>query len=74
MGGSEGGNQAYTVGAATAGYSAGNLHIPGNELSWEDSSFTYLSNLASPFEILVEACDGASGYENKLDSAVPRAR
>lgn len=58
------------VGAATAGYAVGNLHIPGHELPWEDSSFTYPSNLASPLEILIEASNGASDYGNKFGEPV----
>nr|XP_051177914.1 probable phosphoribosylformylglycinamidine synthase, chloroplastic/mitochondrial [Lolium perenne] len=33
---------------------------------WEDSSFSYPSNLASPLQILIDASDGASDYGNKF--------
>ncbi|CAG9860959.1 unnamed protein product [Phyllotreta striolata] len=52
--------------AGTAGYSVGNLQIPGYVLPWEDQSFSYPSNFAPPLEILVEASNGASDYGNKF--------
>ena len=52
--------------AGTAAYCVGNLRIPGYELPWEDRSFRYPSNLASPLEIEIEASDGASDYGNKF--------
>lgn len=52
--------------AGTAGYSVGNLNIPGYSLDWEDGSFEYPSNFASPLEIIVEASNGASDYGNKF--------
>ncbi|TYH11748.1 hypothetical protein ES288_A06G010600v1 [Gossypium darwinii] len=52
--------------ASTAGYTTGNLNIEGSYAPWEDASFTYPSNLASPLEILVEASNGASDYGNKF--------
>ncbi|MEJ2548749.1 MAG: AIR synthase-related protein, partial [Gemmatimonadota bacterium] len=52
--------------AGTAAYCVGNLRIPGYELPWEDASFRYPSNLASPLEIEIEASDGASDYGNKF--------
>ena len=52
--------------AGTAAYCVGNLRIPGHELPWEDLSFRYPANLASPLEILIEASDGASDYGNKF--------
>ncbi|XP_018567396.1 phosphoribosylformylglycinamidine synthase [Anoplophora glabripennis] len=52
--------------AGTAGYSVGNLHIPGYDLPWEDKSFEYPLNFAPPLEILVEASNGASDYGNKF--------
>lgn len=58
------------VGAGTAGYSVGNLRISGHELPWEDSSFDYPSNLASPLDILIEASNGASDYGNKFGEPV----
>jgi phosphoribosylformylglycinamidine synthase len=33
---------------------------------WEDSSFTYPPNLASPLQILIDASNGASDYGNKF--------
>eukprot|EP00741_Cyanophora_paradoxa_P009030 tig00001437_g8743.t1 len=52
--------------ASTAGYSVGNLNIPGYSLPWEDSEFMYPSNLASPLQIAIEASNGASDYGNKF--------
>jgi phosphoribosylformylglycinamidine synthase len=52
--------------AGTAAYCVGNLRIPGYELPWEDASFVYPSNLASPLQIEVEASNGASDYGNKF--------
>jgi phosphoribosylformylglycinamidine synthase len=52
--------------AGTAAYCVGNLRIPGYELPWEDPSFRYPGNLASPLEIEIEASDGASDYGNKF--------
>ena len=52
--------------AGTAAYCVGNLRIPGYELPWEDISFAYPSNLASPLQIEVEASNGASDYGNKF--------
>ncbi|XP_076273876.1 phosphoribosylformylglycinamidine synthase [Rhynchophorus ferrugineus] len=52
--------------AGTAGYSVGNLHIPGYKLSSDDDTFQYPSNFAPPLEILIEASNGASDYGNKF--------
>ncbi|GLJ28241.1 hypothetical protein SUGI_0554860 [Cryptomeria japonica] len=52
--------------AATAGYCVGNLQIEGSTSPWEDLSFSYPSNLASPLQILIEASNGASDYGNKF--------
>ncbi|MBI5075526.1 MAG: phosphoribosylformylglycinamidine synthase [Nitrospirae bacterium] len=52
--------------AGTAAYCVGNLQIPGYELPWEDSSFAYPANLASPLTIEIQASDGASDYGNKF--------
>ncbi|OAY38594.1 probable phosphoribosylformylglycinamidine synthase, chloroplastic/mitochondrial [Manihot esculenta] len=52
--------------AATAGYCVGNLNIEGSYAPWEDHSFTYPSNLASPLQILIDASNGASDYGNKF--------
>ncbi len=56
--------------AGTAAYCVGNLRIPGYELPWEDPSFLYPSNLASPLEIEIEASNGASDYGNKFGEPV----
>lgn len=56
--------------AGTAGYCVGNLRIPGYELPWEDPSFTYPTNLASPLEIEIQASNGASDYGNKFGEPV----
>ncbi|KAM7492012.1 hypothetical protein LguiA_034933 [Lonicera macranthoides] len=52
--------------ASTAGYCVGNLNIEGSNAPWEDPSFTYPSNLASPLHILIDASNGASDYGNKF--------
>lgn len=58
------------VGVATAGYSVGNLHIPDFPLPWEDPTFEYPNNLASPLDILIQASNGASDYGNKFGEPV----
>nr|KYP33930.1 hypothetical protein KK1_045178 [Cajanus cajan] len=40
---------------------AGGFYAP-----WEDPSFTYPSNLASPLQILIDSSNGASDYGNKF--------
>ncbi|KAL3721462.1 hypothetical protein ACJRO7_033890 [Eucalyptus globulus] len=52
--------------AATAGYCVGNLNLEGSYAPWEDLSFSYPSNLASPLQILIDASNGASDYGNKF--------
>ncbi|KYN43813.1 Phosphoribosylformylglycinamidine synthase [Trachymyrmex septentrionalis] len=52
--------------AGTAGYSVGNLCIPGYDLPWEEKGQIYPTNLASPLEIIIEASNGASDYGNKF--------
>ncbi|KAK2968535.1 hypothetical protein RJ640_009380 [Escallonia rubra] len=52
--------------ASTAGYCVGNLNMEGSYAPWEDTSFTYPSNLASPLQILIDASNGASDYGNKF--------
>ncbi len=52
--------------AGTAAYSVGNLRIPGYNLPWEDDSFVYPANLATPLDIEIEASNGASDYGNKF--------
>lgn len=54
------------MGAGTAGYCVGNLHLDGYPLPGEDPSFTYPPNLASPQQILIDASNGASDYGNKF--------
>ena len=56
--------------AGTAAYCVGNLCIPGYRLPWEDESFIYPSNLATPLEIEIEASSGASDYGNKFGEPV----
>lgn len=63
------GRGAYAV-AGVCAYCVGNLNVPGYELPWEDKSFVYPSNLASPLEIEVKASDGASDYGNKFGEPV----
>ncbi|KAL2525837.1 putative phosphoribosylformylglycinamidine synthase [Abeliophyllum distichum] len=52
--------------ASTAGYCVGNLNIEGSYAPWEDPSFAYPANLASPLQILIDASNGASDYGNKF--------
>ncbi|MGD8699893.1 MAG: phosphoribosylformylglycinamidine synthase [Gemmatimonadales bacterium] len=56
--------------AGTAAYCVGHLRIPDYELPWEDSSFRYPTNLATPLEIEIEASNGASDYGNKFGEPV----
>lgn len=56
--------------AGTAGYSFGNLRIPGYDLPWEEKDFEYPSNFASPVKIAIEASNGASDYGNKFGEPV----
>jgi phosphoribosylformylglycinamidine synthase len=56
--------------AGTAAYCVGNLRIPGHPLPWEDPSFEYPQNLASPLQIEIEASNGASDYGNKFGEPV----
>ncbi|CAM0956818.1 unnamed protein product [Alopecurus aequalis] len=59
------GKGSYIV-ASTAGYCVGNLQMEESYAPWEDLSFSYPSNLASPLQILIDASDGASDYGNKF--------
>ncbi|HTR44257.1 MAG TPA: phosphoribosylformylglycinamidine synthase, partial [Thermodesulfovibrionales bacterium] len=56
--------------AGTAAYCVGNLRMPGYRLPWEDESFLYPGNLASPLQIEIEASNGASDYGNKFGEPV----
>ena len=56
--------------AGTAAYCVGNLYIPGYQLPWEEPSFVYPLNLASPLQIEIEASNGASDYGNKFGEPV----
>ncbi len=56
--------------AGTAAYCIGNLRIPGYPLPWDDLSFEYPPNLASPLQIEIEASNGASDYGNKFGEPV----
>lgn len=58
------------VSVASAGYSVGNLRIPGYPLPWEDAAFRYPSRLASPLTIAVQASNGASDYGNKFGEPI----
>ncbi|XP_041358701.1 phosphoribosylformylglycinamidine synthase-like [Gigantopelta aegis] len=62
--------QGAQVLAGLAGYSFGNLNIPGYTLPWEDAEYPYPGNFASPLEIAVEASNGASDYGNKFGEPV----
>ncbi|CAF4779467.1 unnamed protein product [Pieris macdunnoughi] len=59
------GRGGHTV-AGTAGYSVGNLLIPGYDLPWEDKDWKYPNNFASPLQIIIDASNGASDYGNKF--------
>ncbi|KAL5012976.1 hypothetical protein ScPMuIL_011527 [Solemya velum] len=63
------GRGAHVV-AGTAGYCFGNLQIPDYKLPWEDDTFKYPSNFASPLDIAIEASNGASDYGNKFGEPV----
>ncbi len=52
--------------AGTAAYCVGNLRIAGYELPWEERTFLYPTNLASPLQIEIDASNGASDYGNKF--------
>eukprot|EP00884_Botryococcus_braunii_P021813 jgi/Botrbrau1/8315/Bobra.0081s0004.1 len=54
------------MGAGTAGYCVGNLHLDNYPLPWEDRQFSYPASLASPLQILIDASNGASDYGNKF--------
>lgn len=54
------------MGAGTAGYCVGNLHLDGATLPHEDPDFVYPDNLAPPQQILIDASNGASDYGNKF--------
>jgi phosphoribosylformylglycinamidine synthase len=56
--------------AGTAAYCVGNLRIPGYRLPWEDPSFEYPGNLATPRQVEIEASNGASDYGNKFGEPV----
>jgi phosphoribosylformylglycinamidine synthase len=56
--------------AGTAAYCVGNLLIPDYRLPWEDESFLYPQNLASPLEIEIQASNGASDYGNKFGEPI----
>ncbi len=56
--------------AGTTAYCVGNLLIPGYDLPWEDKSFGYPENLASPLTIEIQASNGASDYGNKFGEPI----
>lgn len=63
------GRGAYPI-AGVSAYCVGNLHIPNYVLPWEDTTFVYPPNLASPLQIEIEASNGASDYGNKYGEPV----
>mmetsp|Transcript_8863 Transcript_8863/g.13229 ORF Transcript_8863/g.13229 Transcript_8863/m.13229 type:complete len:1223 (-) Transcript_8863:255-3923(-) len=63
------GRGAYPI-AGISSYCVGNLNIPEYDLPWEDKTFVYPSNLATPLQIQIEASDGASDYGNKYGEPV----
>ena len=56
--------------AGIAAYCVGQLHLPQYSLPWEDASWLYPTNLASPLKIALEASTGASDYGNKFGEPV----
>ncbi len=50
--------------ASGAGYTVGNLHIPGYGQPWEQDNHRHPANLASPLDILIEGSNGTSDYGN----------
>ena len=52
--------------AGTIGYCVGALNLPQHKFPYEDASFNYPSNMASPSAILVEGSNGCSDYGNKF--------
>uniref|UniRef100_A0A914UZB2 Phosphoribosylformylglycinamidine synthase n=1 Tax=Plectus sambesii TaxID=2011161 RepID=A0A914UZB2_9BILA len=52
--------------AGVAGYSFGNLRLPGYVLPWEDEEAPYPHNFAHPRQIAIQASNGASDYGNKF--------
>ncbi|HRV08865.1 MAG TPA: AIR synthase-related protein, partial [Acidobacteriota bacterium] len=56
--------------AGTTGYCVGQLRLPGAAAPWEDPTFLYPANLASPVQIEIEASNGASDYGNKFGEPV----
>ncbi|CAG5040208.1 unnamed protein product [Parnassius apollo] len=63
------GRGGHTI-AGTAGYSVGNLLISGYDLPWEEKSWKYPNNFASPLQIIIDASNGASDYGNKFGEPV----
>jgi phosphoribosylformylglycinamidine synthase len=63
------GRGAYPI-AGVSSYCVGNLNIPEYDLPWEDKTFVYPSNLATPLQIQIEASNGASDYGNKYGEPV----
>lgn len=49
---------------------AANGLCAGYQLPWEDETFEYPSNLASPLAIAIEASNGASDYGNKFGEPI----
>ncbi|MDZ4284448.1 MAG: phosphoribosylformylglycinamidine synthase, partial [Patescibacteria group bacterium] len=54
------------VHAGLAGYSVGNLHIPGFEIPGEAARGEDSRSAATPLEILIRGSDGISDYGNKI--------
>ncbi|CAH2075330.1 unnamed protein product, partial [Iphiclides podalirius] len=63
------GRGGHTI-AGTAGYSVGNLLIPGYDLPWEEKNWQYPNNFATPLQIIIDASNGASDYGNKFGEPV----
>ncbi|KHJ86222.1 hypothetical protein OESDEN_14036, partial [Oesophagostomum dentatum] len=56
--------------AGVAGYSFGNLHLPGYHMPWEDADDEYPYGFSHPSAIAIEASNGASDYGNKFGEPV----
>jgi len=52
--------------AGTIGYCVGALNHPMDRKPYEDATWSYPSNMASPLDILIEGSNGASDYGNKF--------
>ncbi|WKY01423.1 hypothetical protein Q1695_015430 [Nippostrongylus brasiliensis] len=56
--------------AGIAGYSFGNLHLPGYKMPWEDDTDEFPFAFSHPSGVIIEASNGASDYGNKFGEPV----